>query len=213
MSPSVTGSMAERAYHELRARIIDLRLPPGTALDEDRLRTELGVGRTPMREAVKRLEAERMVQVYPRRGTIVTEVSLLDLRAISDARRVMEAFAARTAATRLGDGDRSRITDLLDRVPSVAQVSTAQAMVFDREVHQVIWAVMRNSYLEDTLSHYFDVALRLWNYVIDRMPPMNENVTEHADLLQAILDADAETAARLAEEHVTHFEATVRASL
>ncbi|MEH0110452.1 GntR family transcriptional regulator [Tersicoccus sp. MR15.9] len=213
MSPSPAGSMAEHAYHELRARIIDLRLPPGTALDEDRLRGELGVGRTPMREAVKRLEAERMVQVYPRRGTIVSEVSLLDLRAISDARRVMEAFAARTAADRLGEADRARIVDLLDRVSAAADVPTAQALAFDREVHQVIWAVMRNSYLEDTLSHYFDVALRLWNYVLDRIPSMTANVSEHADLLRAILDADAEAAGRLAEQHVTHFETVVRTSL
>ncbi|GGC89419.1 GntR family transcriptional regulator [Tersicoccus solisilvae] len=205
--------MAEHAYRELRARIIDLRLPPGTALDEDGLRGELGVGRTPMREAVKRLEAERMVQVYPRRGTIVTEVSLLDLRAISDARRVMEAYAARTAAGRLGEADRARFADLLERIPAAAQVPPAQAMAFDREVHQVIWAVMRNPYLEDTLGHYFDVALRLWNYVLDRIPPMHANVAEHADLLHAILDGDGETAGRLAEEHVTHFETLVRASL
>jgi DNA-binding GntR family transcriptional regulator len=87
---------AEHAYLELRERIIDMRLPPGAALNEDDLMAELKVGRTPMREAVRRLESERMLTVYPRRGTISADVNIRDLKAISDARRVAGRVSART---------------------------------------------------------------------------------------------------------------------
>src|SRR5688500_13880589 len=70
---------ADRAYHELRDRIVTLRLPPGTVLREDALMRELGIGRTPLREAVKRLALENLVAVQPRRGTFVAGVETADI--------------------------------------------------------------------------------------------------------------------------------------
>ena len=73
--PAETRLFADRAYHELRDRIVTLQLPPGTMLREDELMRELSVGRTPLREAVKRLVLENLVAVQPRRGTFVTAVA------------------------------------------------------------------------------------------------------------------------------------------
>ncbi|HEY4616294.1 MAG TPA: GntR family transcriptional regulator, partial [Citricoccus sp.] len=73
-------TLAERAYREIRARIIDNRLAPGTPLDEEALIAELSIGRTPLREAVKRLESERLLTIYAHRGTFVPEVTIRDLR-------------------------------------------------------------------------------------------------------------------------------------
>ena len=78
--------IADRAYVALRDRIVTLRLPPGTALREDRLMDELGLGRTPLREAVKRLALEGLVDVRPRSGTFVTEVEAHDIVHISEVR-------------------------------------------------------------------------------------------------------------------------------
>ncbi|WP_125613223.1 GntR family transcriptional regulator [Specibacter cremeus] len=206
-------TMAEYAYIELRDRIIDMRLPPGSALDEDALMSELGVGRTPMREAVKRLESDRMLTVYSRRGTIVADVNILDLRLISDARRVMESYAARCAAERATAADRRKLRELIEQIDGSQTMPAAQQMNFDASIHRQIYAVMRNSYLETTLAAYFNLSLRLWNFVLDRLPSIGGNLSEHITLLQAIIDGDADKAALLAEEHVTHFEERIRSIL
>ena len=206
-------TLAEHAYLELRERIIDMRLPPGSALDEDALMRELGVGRTPMREAVKRLESDRMLTVYPRRGTIVSDVNIRDLRAISDARRVLEAFAARKAAEHVTDEDRAALRACLEDLARAEVGSNEASMALDERIHRTIYAIMRNSYVEATLVQYFSLSQRMWNFVLSGLAPITGNVHEHAGLLHAILDADPDRAAQLAEEHVTHFEDLVRSAL
>ena len=206
-------TLAEHAYLELRERIIDMRLPPGSALDEDALMRELGVGRTPMREAVKRLESDRMLTVYPRRGTIVSDVNIRDLRAISDARRVLESFAARKAAEHVTDEDRDTLRTCLEDLARAEGGSNEDSMALDERIHRTVYTIMRNSYVEATLIQYFSLSQRMWNFVLSGLAPITGNVHEHAALLHAILDADPDRAARLAEEHVTHFEDLVRSAL
>src|SRR5688572_32761974 len=99
---------ADRAYFELRDRIVTLRLPPGTALIEDALMRELGIGRTPLREAVKRLALENLVEIRPRRGTYVTDVNVADIVHITEVRAELEGQAAQLAAMRMDDGPRAR---------------------------------------------------------------------------------------------------------
>ena len=95
---------ADRAYVDLRDRIVTLALAPGTVLREDELMRDLDVGRTPLREAVKRLALENLVAVQPRRGTFVTPVEADDIVNISEVRAELEGYAAELAARRL-DGD------------------------------------------------------------------------------------------------------------
>ena len=90
--------LADRAYAELRDRIVTLAIPPGAPINEDALGRELEMGRTPVREAIKRLALERLVTVYPRRGTFASEINITDLAAISDVRVQLEGHAARRAA-------------------------------------------------------------------------------------------------------------------
>ncbi|AMM34105.1 GntR family transcriptional regulator [Sinomonas atrocyanea] len=212
-SKSAGRTLAEHAYAELRERIIDMRLPPGSAVDEESLMRELGVGRTPMREAVKRLESDRLLTVYPRRGTIISEVNIKDLRAISDARRVLEAFAARRAAEHVTDDDRVVLRGCLEELSHDGVRSNQDAMALDERIHRAIYATMRNTYVEATLIQYFSLSQRMWNFVLAGLAPITGNVHEHAELVNAIIDGDPERAAKLAEEHVTHFEDLVRAAL
>ncbi|MDQ4490929.1 GntR family transcriptional regulator [Sinomonas sp. ASV486] len=206
-------TLAEHAYLELRERIIDMRLRPGSALDEEELMRELGVGRTPMREAVKRLESDRMLTVYPRRGTIVSDVNIKDLRAISDARRVLEAFAARRAAEQVTDEDRVLLRACLDDLARDGATSNLDAMDVDERIHRTVYTIMRNTYVEATLLQYFNLSQRMWNFVLAGLAPITANVHEHTDLLTAIMDGDPDRAAALAEQHVTHFEDLVRNAL
>lgn len=218
-----TETRAEYAYRQLRERIIDMRLVPGAALDEEALMAELQVGRTPMREAVKRLETDRLLVVYARRGTIIADVNIRDLRAISDARRVLESYAAAQAAQRATPADITRLTVLRERVApgtgpgtvesGAGETSTVESMDLDELIHRSIYTVMRNSYVESTLIQYYNLSLRMWNFVLAGLPAITGNVREHDALLAAVINRDAERAGRLAAEHVTNFEDLVRRAL
>ena len=91
--------LADRAYEGLRDRIVTLQITPGEPIDEDGVARELGMGRTPVREAIKRLALENLVTVFPRRGTFASDINITDLAQISDVRSVLEGHAAARAAS------------------------------------------------------------------------------------------------------------------
>lgn len=211
--PPKRKTLAERAYEEIRDRIIDNRLAPGTPLDEDALMTELSIGRTPLREAVKRLESERLLSIYSHRGTFVPEVTIRDLREISDARRLLEGYAARRAALSASEGDRRDLEACLQELGSLKVGSAADLIDVDARIHQSLYRAMGNRYIEESLIQYFSLSMRMWNHVLPRLGTMEPHVQEHVDLIQAVLDGDIQQAERLAVDHVSHFEDLVIAAL
>ena len=115
---AATRLVAEHAYVELRDRIVTLQLPPGTVLREDELMSEMGIGRTPLREAVKRLALERLVEVQPRRGTFVSAVEAADIQNVTEVRAELEGYAAELAALRLDPETRAVAEALLRDIES-----------------------------------------------------------------------------------------------
>ena len=113
-------SLSEQATSRIRELIVTLELPPGSPLSERELMERLGLGRTPVREALRTLAQEKLVEVYPRRGIVVAPVDVGDLAALSEARLALESFAARLAAERANDADRAIARALLAELPSVA---------------------------------------------------------------------------------------------
>jgi DNA-binding GntR family transcriptional regulator len=205
--------ISERAYEQLRDRIVTLRLAPGTVLREDELMRELEIGRTPLREAVKRLALENLVAVQPRSGTYVTSVDAADIVHISEVRAELEAHAAELAARRLDNASRERAEALLEQVRTLDRDAEADAlMAFDEAIHRLVWEGSRNPYLIATLERYFALSLRVWYVVLDRVPDLGSAVFDHAKLLEAILDHDAATARALMHEHVTEFEREIIAA-
>ena len=108
-------SLAEQAYLFIRDRLVMLDIKPGDPINEDWLGSTLGMGRTPVREALKRLETEHLVVAYPRRGTFATDVNISDLAHISEVRRTLEPMATAAAAERASDADRAGLTMRLAR--------------------------------------------------------------------------------------------------
>jgi DNA-binding GntR family transcriptional regulator len=203
---SATDLISERAYAELRERIVTLRLAPGTVLREDELMSELAIGRTPLREAVKRLALENLVAVQPRSGTYVTSVDAADIVHISEVRAELEAHAAELAARRLDDDTRERFAALLEHMTAARGADQATLMTLDETIHRLVWAASRNPYLAETLERYFVLSLRVWYVVLDRVPGLGAAVLDHARLVEAILAGDADSARALMHEHVEAFE-------
>ncbi len=104
---------ADRAYTAVRDMIVSLELRPGAVIDERSLMDHLQIGRTPLREAVRRLAQERLVEVFPRRGTFVTSVEIRDLASLAEVRLVLESHAAALAADRCVSDVDAAILDLV----------------------------------------------------------------------------------------------------
>jgi DNA-binding GntR family transcriptional regulator len=216
-SPRTTaprGLLAERAYAELRDRIVTLRIPPGAPIDEDALGRELRMGRTPVREAIKRLSLENLVTVFPRRGTFASEINITDLAHISDVRTQLESHAAYRAAERITEGQRGELDDLLELLArSEGSDDLEQLMALDARVHRFIHRCAGNPFMEETLARYFNLSLRIWHLVIDRLPHLFARVHEHEGLLRAIADGDGDSAREILAEHIGTFEKEIRAVL
>ncbi|MGI5500249.1 GntR family transcriptional regulator [Lentzea sp. CA-135723] len=204
-------SLTEQAYAVLRDRLVMLEIKPGEPINEDRLRTELGVGRTPIREALKRLEQERLVVAFPRRGTFATDVNISDLSHISEVRRTLEPLAAAAAAERATGEDRARLTDLRSQLDTTPTGSNTELLRADVGVHRAIYGCVHNPFLEDTLISYDNLATRIWCVFLPRLSGMAGHVDEHVPLLTAIIDGDAKKAGELASQHVVGFERAIRA--
>ncbi len=205
-------SQAEAAYRQLRDKLIMLDIRPGEPINDGQLAAEFGFGRTPVREAIKRLEVDHLVVSYPRRGTFATNVDFTELADVSEIRELLEPLAARRAATRASEAIRRELLQVADAIagldPELGE--SRELMRYDLMVHRLIYKAAANPHLEDTLIRYDNLATRIWCLVLDKVPSVTGHITEHVDLLRAVAGGDADKAAELALHHVTGFEDTIR---
>ena len=206
-------SLAEQAYLELRDRLVMLRIPPGSPINDEHIAAELRIGRTPVREALKRLETERLVVSYPRRGTFATEVQITDLGHLTEVRQHLEPLAAACAARRASTQHKLVLTGLLDELDAATDADDEELIRLDLRLHRALYAATSNPYLQDTLVRYDNLATRIWCLFLDRLPGLAGHIGEHGPLVRAVLAGDEDQASLLATEHVTGFEAAIRALL
>jgi DNA-binding GntR family transcriptional regulator len=204
--------LADRAYDELRDRIVTLVIAPGEPIDEDLVGAELGMGRTPVREAIKRLALENLVTVFPRRGTFASEINITDLADISDVRVQLEAHAAFRAAQRITPAQRTELDGLLAALDADRR-GHEPFMALDADVHRFIYRAANNPYLAETLNRYLNLSLRIWHLAVDRLPHVGARAHEDREALEAIAAGDAERARTVMAAHVETFGAEIRAVL
>jgi DNA-binding GntR family transcriptional regulator len=195
-------SLADKAYHEIRGLIVSLELAPGAVIDERELIERLEIGRTPVREALRRLAHERLVEVYPRRGMFVTGVDVRELARLSEVRELLEPEAARLAAERATDVDRAELGALLVELDA----GRSELIDLDERIHRAVYRAAHNDLLEATLEQYYVLALRIWSIALDRAHELEEAVEAHRTLLEAIQAGDGDRAADTMRAHVQNFE-------
>jgi DNA-binding GntR family transcriptional regulator len=197
--------LADQAYLAIRALIVSLDLAPGAVIDERALMQRLGIGRTPVREALRRLAQEQLVEVFPRRGMFVTGVDVRDLARISEVREMLEPEAARLAAERATEAERDELAALSDEIGGAGDL-----MALDERVHRAIYRAAHNDLLETTLGQYYVLALRIWMIALDRAHELEEAVEAHRDVLLAIVVGNGDRAAEVMRAHVEDFEQAMR---
>ena len=175
----------------------------------------LGVGRTPVREAIQRLQRDGFVTIIPRRGTLVSEINITDLAAIYEVRAHVESWASRLAAERVRDADRRAAEALMAELEALTDDDPYEVLLaLDRRVHRFVYACCKNTFLAETLDHYHNLSLRILHVAMRRYPALTPRledvVQEQRTMLAAIVAGDGDTAERLAAEHVTTFEQEIR---
>lgn len=209
------ATIADRTYVRLREEIITTALPPGTLLRETELMDRLDAGRTPVREALQRLQRDGFVVVSARRGTFVSKVDITDLTAVYEARARIESFATRLAAERLREYERLEAMALVDELKNTTgPMELNEILALDRRVHRFIYRAAKNPYLLETLEHYHNLSLRILYVAMKRFPvlvPRLEDVLrEQILMLQAVCSGDGDGAEKMSMNHVLSFEVEVR---
>jgi DNA-binding GntR family transcriptional regulator len=210
LDSSSARSQSERAYLLIRDQIITLRLAPGSVIEEARLRQELGLGRTPIREALQRLAHENLVSFVPHRGTFVCDINLTDLHRLTEVRIELEGYAARLAAERASEGDRGSMRAQLAELAEIDESNVHQLMRLDQRIHGQVYRATRNPFLQAMLEETFNLSLRIWFLGLDRGIRIKAAVEEHRLLLQAIVAQDGDRAAAVMRQHVRGFEQAIR---
>lgn len=209
-----SASLADMAYVRLREEIITAALAPGTLLREEDLTGRLELGRTPVREAIQRLRREGYVTILPRRGTLVSEISITDLAAIYEVRTRLESWGARLAAERAGAPDRLEAQELIGELEAVVADDYEALLRTDRRVHRFAYRCAKNPFLAETLDHYHNLSLRILHVAMRRYPALTPRlgdvVHDQRALLEAIGRGDGDAAERVAAAHISTFERAIR---
>lgn len=204
-------SMADYAYRMLRRKLVLLDIAPGAPIAEGRLGAELEVGRTPLREALKRLEADHLVVTFARRGTFATTVDVTELSGISEMRQALVPLAARKAARQKGGAAADELRAEAAGLETFDGVAEPRRLLEgDLRIHRLISRASENMYLDETLVRLDSLVTRMWCAMLERIPPMEEHVLEHVALIRAILHGQELEAEELASAHVAHFDRVVR---
>ena len=203
-------SLSDQAYYRIRELIVSLELAPGSLISERDLMEQLGLGRTPVREALRALARERLVEVYPRRGMFVSGVDVGDLAGLSAVRVVLESHAARLAAERATVTDRAETEALLDELEGATEHDERALIDLDQRIHRHVYGCAHNPFLEATLNEYYVLTLRIWFLALDRVVRLEDAVQEHRELLAAIRDRDPAKAEGAMRRHIIGFEQAIR---
>lgn len=201
-------SLSARAYDLIRRKIVTLDLAPGDVIREDALQDELGIGRTPIREALQRLARDQFVTVIPRRGMFVSSIDVSELSLLFETRAVMEPYAARLGCMRGNAVE----WDEMERVIAESADAPGDAALLDvdRRCHEIIWHAAGNRFLTDSLDVLYAQSDRVWHMYLADVADTRHAVDEHLEILDVLRSGDAEASAEAMEAHVKAFDQQVR---
>ena len=204
---------SDLAYLKLRERILDLRLPPGSMLNEHALAADLGLGRMPVREAIARLVTDRFIIVLPRRGTVVAPLGLDDVLDMFEAREAIECGVAHIVATRATAGDLATMRQLIAAADRARDGTDHEAYLCDdHEIHRFLVHMVRNTLLQDAADRLLLHNLRFWRTYWASRPAQHATMIGHASLLAALECRDADRAEQAMREHLAASRRLLQAS-
>ena len=203
--------LRETVCEALRDAIRRGILEPGERLMEVQLADELGISRTPVREAIRKLEQEGYVIMMPRRGTYVSSVSVKDVKEIFEIRSALETLAAELATLRIEPDELIKLRTLLTEIEGhiEREDSMDKIVATDVEFHGLLYQVSRNERLVSIISNLMEQLARFRTLSMSYPGRLKETLAEHKAMVEAIAAGDVEAARDAAERHMEQAEATL----
>jgi DNA-binding GntR family transcriptional regulator len=199
-------SLSNRVFKTLRDKIVFMDYPPGMNLSEKELCKAFKVSRTPLREAIRRLEEMKLVTVIPRYGTYVSQVEINEIRCAFEVKIRLEALAGEVAAKRITAEKLEELPTLNQGAEGLLKEGGARGLIeIDTNFHEIIYQSTQNSILQEILINLQSRCARLWNASLSESIPIPDVVSQLKEIYQALKKRDSEKTARLLENHVHHF--------
>lgn len=201
IDPNASTSLGTSVYNELRQRLVDGRLKPGQRLREIELSDMLGVSRTPVREAIKRLESEGFAVYASRRGAIISELTPDQAAELYAVREILEGSAANFAARYASESEILVLEDLLEKHREAGEDAETLSRI-NRQFHHMIYRTAHNRYLLDLLSTAQDYMLLLHKTTYYAPGRPETALEEHCQIVNAIKARDSQAAETAARQHI-----------
>lgn len=209
-----SASLPQRAYRLLEELIVTLQLRPGEVLSEIALANRLGIGRTPIREALQRLAREGLIVIIPRRGILVSELDVRRQLRLLELRRELERLNARNSARRASEEERDAFRRIADGMRNAAaQEDDIAFMRFDRALNLLLCRASRNEFVTNAMSLTHGLSRRFWFQHHREVGDLALCATLHADLAAAVAEADEDRAAAASDGLLDYVERFTRATL
>jgi DNA-binding GntR family transcriptional regulator len=210
----VDASLSDRAYRRLEEMIVTLQLAPGSVVSESALSKRLGIGRTPIREALQRLARERLVVVLPRRGIMVSEINVSTQLRLLEARRELERLIARRAARRASDAERQRFREIADGMTEAARKNDDIAFLrLDHEFNGLTLQAARNEFAAGAMTLMQGLSRRFWFIHHEKVADLPLTARLHAEIARAIAAANEAAAGQASDKLIDYVEECARATV
>jgi DNA-binding GntR family transcriptional regulator len=194
-------------FETLREAIIAGQLRPGERLMEVQIAEELGVSRTPVREAIRKLELEEFVVMVPRKGAYVAGISIKDITDVFEIRRALEGLSAELAAERMTEEELDELESIMvSTAETTERLDVVSAVDMDTGFHQVLYEASRNEKLRGMLYHLREQIQRFRTQSLGRPGRLQRALVEHQGIVDALRSRDSELARQLAEQHIDNAE-------
>lgn len=199
--------LREIVFETLREAIISGRLKPGERLMEVQLAEEMGVSRTPVREAIRKLELEGFVVMVPRKGAYVADISLKDIADVFEVRAALEGLAAALAAERITEEELEQLERLLVQLAEKIEKNDLTGLIeIDTQFHEVLYRACRNAKLVQILGNLREQIQRFRATSLASPGRMKFALDEHKKIVEAVSERNVELARALAQEHIENAE-------
>lgn len=214
MKIQVHRPLREEVYDALRRAIVQGELSPGNRMVETELAARLGISRTPIREALRKLEAEGFLSKGSGSSLVVSEMSLEEVEETFRIRAVLEGFAARLAAERATPGGIAKLEEILKRTEALVDGQAPERLLnWNTRFHDGLNALSGSAQLQQLLQAIHDKIVRYRRITLEVGPARKQWLQEHWAILRAIRDRDPERAERLMAQHVHRKKETILAHL
>ncbi len=204
----------EKIFKTLRDRIVYLEYPPGKLIPEKELCEEFGVSRTPLREAIKKLQEMKLVNVIPRYGTYVSPVDINEVRSAFEVKIKLEGLAGEMAAKRITNDKLSEMKAIIQEADILLKEDGHRQLIeIDARFHEIIYKATQNLLLQEILQNLHSRCARLWNSALSGLIPLSIIIHQLKEIYTSLEHRDPQKSSQLMEQHVRYFIDHIKSQL